>query len=116
MLLCTRHNCCSLVFVGLPGLLLAFATLAGEVARAADGPSLARSRVLLQPFPRSERAQSVWQSGACWSECGAQCAWGQNACLQVNEQGQCLAYTDSCDRYCQRECRTSGGPLIDFTN
>ena len=64
------------------------------------------------PFPRSERAQSVWASGACWSECGAYCAWGQSGCLERDAQGQCLKLTDKCDRYCQRECRTSGGPLL----
>lgn len=64
------------------------------------------------PFPRSERAQSVWGSGACWTECGSYCAWGQTACLERDAQGQCLKLTDKCDRYCQRECRTSGGPLL----
>lgn len=64
------------------------------------------------PFPRSERAQSVWASGACWSECGAYCAWGQSGCLERDAQGQCLKLTDKCDRYCQRECRTSGGPWL----
>jgi hypothetical protein len=64
------------------------------------------------PFPRNERAQSVWASGACWSECGSYCAWGQAGCLAHDAQGQCLKLTDTCDRYCQRECRTSGGPLI----
>jgi hypothetical protein len=68
------------------------------------------------PFPRSERAQSVWASGACWSDCGSYCAWGLAGCLERDAQGRCLKLTDSCDRYCQRECRTSGGPLlpIDF--
>jgi hypothetical protein len=64
------------------------------------------------PFPRSERAQSVWASNACWSECGSYCAWGQTHCLERDSQGQCLKLTDKCDRYCQRECRTSGGPLL----
>jgi len=64
------------------------------------------------PFPRDERAQSVWGSGACWSECGSYCAWGQNGCLAHDTQGQCIKLTDKCDRYCQRECRTSGGPLL----
>ena len=77
-------------------------------AQAAPGPAL--------PFPRSERAQSVWASGACWSACGAYCAWGQTGCLERDAQGLCLRLTDTCDRYCQRNCRTSGGPLlpIDF--
>ena len=64
------------------------------------------------PFPRSERAQSVWASGACWSECGSYCAWGMAGCHERDAQGQCLKLNDRCDRYCQRECRTSGGPLL----
>lgn len=79
------------------------------------------------PFPRSERAQSVWASGVCWSECGSYCAWGSADCLARDDlarddlaggsgprktQGQCLKLTDTCDRYCQRQCRTSGGPLL----
>jgi hypothetical protein len=64
------------------------------------------------PFPRSERAQSVWASNTCWSDCGSYCAWDQTACLERDTQGQCLKLTDKCDRYCQRQCRTSGGPLL----
>ena len=64
------------------------------------------------PFPRSERAQSVWASRACWSDCGSYCAWGLAGCLERDAQGQCVRLTDACDRYCQRECRTSGGPLL----
>lgn len=64
------------------------------------------------PFPRSEPTQAVWDAGACWSECGAYCAWGEAGCLERDAQGQCLKLTDKCDRYCQRTCRTSGGPLL----
>jgi hypothetical protein len=75
-------------------------------------PATARPQSQLLPFPRSERAQSVWASGACWSECGAYCAWGEAGCLAHDSQGQCLKLADTCDRYCQRQCRTSGGPLL----
>lgn len=64
------------------------------------------------PFARSERSQAVWAAGTCWSECGAYCAWGQSGCLQRDSQGQCLKLTDKCDRYCQRNCRSAGGPLL----
>ncbi|MBS0245509.1 MAG: hypothetical protein JSR61_02735 [Proteobacteria bacterium] len=74
------------------------------VAVAAPGLSL--------PFPRSERAQSVWAASACQRDCGAYCAWGQTQCLERDAQGQCLKLTDDCDRTCQRACRTSGGPLL----
>lgn len=87
-------------------LLTGTAAAADAVAR----PGLERYRTL--PFPRSERAQSVWASGAYWSECGAYCAWGAAGCLTRDAQGQCLTLTDTCDRYCQRQCRTSGGPLL----
>lgn len=79
-------------------------------ADAAVRPAAARPYAL--PFPRSERAQSVWASGACWSECGAYCAWGEAGCLTRDAQGQCLKLTDTCDRYCQRACRSAGGPLL----
>lgn len=68
------------------------------------------------PFPRSERAHSVWTSGACWSECGSYCTWGLAGCLQIDGQGRCLQLTDKCDRYCQRECRTRGGPLMPYVD
>jgi hypothetical protein len=89
-------------------------TAAGGSAGAADvsvRPAPVRPLQVL-PFPRSERAQSVWASGACWSGCGSYCAWGEAQCLERDTQGQCLKLTDSCDRYCQRQCRTSGGPLL----
>jgi hypothetical protein len=66
------------------------------------------------PFPRSERAQSVWASDRCWKECGSYCAWGMAGCLQQDSQGLCLKLTDRCDRYCQRECRTNAGPFLPF--
>lgn len=64
------------------------------------------------PFPRSERPQSVWASGQCWSGCGSYTAWDLVACLERDSQGHCLKGADRADRYCQRECRTSGGPLL----
>lgn len=64
------------------------------------------------PFPRSERAQAVWASLACWTDCGRQCAWGQAACLKVDVQATCIFWTDACDRSCQRQCRLMGGPLL----
>ena len=82
-------------------------------ARAAESAALTYfGRAPALPFPRWERAQSVWASGACWSDCGAHCAWGLAACLARDAQGRCLKLGDACDRYCQRQCRASGGPLV----
>lgn len=66
------------------------------------------------PFPRGERSQAVWDAGARWTECGSYCAWGQTQCLERDSQGLCLRLTDRCDRLCQRQSRTAGGPLIPF--
>jgi len=98
--------------------LLILATAAVQPARAADkaaslrpaGHTVAAATML--PFPRSERSQSVWASGVCWNECGTYCAAGMVGCLKRDAQGQCLQYTDRCDRYCQNQCRTEGGPLL----
>ena len=73
---------------------------------------LATPPAKLLPFPRSDRAQSVWASSACFRDCGAYCTWGQTSCLYRDSQGQCLKLTDDCDRYCQRSCRTAGGPWL----
>lgn len=64
------------------------------------------------PFPRSERSQAVYASGACWNECGAYCAWNLNGCLYHDTQGTCILYSAACDRYCQRACRSEGGPFL----
>jgi hypothetical protein len=66
------------------------------------------------PYPRSARAQPVWDAGPCWRQCQSYCSWDLNACLYQDTQGVCLSFTDSCDRYCQRTCRTRGGPFLPF--
>lgn len=66
------------------------------------------------PFPRTERAAAIWNERACWSQCGAYCAWGMATCLNRDAQGVCLDLTDACDRACLRECRTQGGPYLNF--
>lgn len=66
------------------------------------------------PFPRDARAQAVWGERACWSDCQSYCTWGEAACLEHDPQGRCLKLTDRCDRMCQRECRTRGGPFLSF--
>jgi hypothetical protein len=64
------------------------------------------------PFPRSERAAAIWDERACWSECGAHTAWSLTACVLYDAQGRCLRFADTADRFCQRACRTRGGPVV----
>ena len=93
-------------------LIVALALAAGSAAAADMTIARYRAGTAPLPFPRGERAQSVWASGACWTDCNAHCTWGLAACLTRDAQGQCLKLGDACDRYCQRECRTMGGPLV----
>jgi len=95
--------------------LLCLANLVAGQASAIDGKTPRwrfNDHSMELPFPRGERAESVWASRACWSECGSYCAWGLAGCLQQDSQGRCLKLTDRCDRYCQRECRPMGGPFL----
>jgi hypothetical protein len=76
-------------------------------------PAVSHGYVSGLPFPRGPRAAAVWGEGACWRDCQAQCTWGLTGCLSVDSQGRCVKYTDACDRSCQRDCRTRGGPYVD---
>jgi hypothetical protein len=94
----------------LVGVLMAATPVAAAEGRAPSWRYSAHNQEL--PFPRSKRAESVWASRACWTECGSYCAWGLAGCLKDDSQGRCLKLTDKCDRYCQRECRSRGGPFL----
>jgi hypothetical protein len=69
-------------------------------------------------FPRSKAAESVYASTACWRGCQSTCTWGLASCVQAAPQAMCLKETNRCDRYCQIQCRTRGGPfapdLLEF--
>jgi len=91
--------------------------VAGPAAQAADysvwRPAPAREVGRMLPFPRSERAQAVWASAACWAGCQIYCTDALDRCLnESSDQARCLAATDTCDRVCQGDCRLRGGPLI----
>lgn len=64
------------------------------------------------PFARSGAAESVWNSNACWDQCGSVTAWDLTGCLDRDAQGRCLKHADAGDRACQRTCRTRGGPFL----
>ena len=94
----------------LVGVLMAAAPVAAAEGQAPSWRYNAYNQEL--PFARNKRAELVWASGACWTECGSYCAWGLAGCLKDDSQGRCLKLSDKCDRYCQRECRSRGGPFL----
>lgn len=108
-----------LIGLGFLGLLAAGATPANAGGTVAErhAPRVATPAMLRaegSPFRPSKRAQAVWDSRACWSACQSYCTWSEAACLTVDVQGRCLQVTDRCDRLCQSDCRTRGGPLVGF--
>lgn len=98
----------------LGGLWMAEPALAADLKPAAMKTWRMSARSDVLPFSRSERAQAVWDGNERWTACGSYCAWGQTQCLERDSQGTCLKLTDKCDRMCQRDSRTAGGPLIPF--
>ena len=97
------------------GLLLGGAMLPAGPAIATDLAAWWRSPAApaeVLPFPRSNRAQAIWDGGACWDECNAYTTWNLIDCLDRDWQGRCLKHTDAADRACQRRCRLRGGPYL----
>jgi len=62
--------------------------------------------------PRSPAASLVWAADACWRGCAMDCGRHFQACLSADVAENCIARNDACDRFCQRECRIYGGPLL----
>jgi hypothetical protein len=97
----------------LAGLLLVTGLSPGEAADAgiwrkpATAPAMAH-RVI----PRSPEASLIWAGDACWRGCAQDCGRHLKACLEVDSSGNCLSQNGACDRFCQRECRYYGGPLL----
>ena len=63
-------------------------------------------------IPRSPEASLVWAGDACWRGCAMDCGRHFQACLSAETSESCIAQNDACDRFCQRECRFYGGPLL----
>jgi hypothetical protein len=86
-----------------------------SAAKAADAgvghkSSVAAAATVYRVIPRSPEASLVWASDACWRGCAHDCGHHFKACISAGEG--CVTENNACDRYCQRECRTYGGPLL----
>jgi hypothetical protein len=98
-------------------LLLMLAAGAAPVEAADQGVRravVATGVVTKRIIPRSPEAQLVWASDACWRGCAQDCGRHLKVCLHYDVSGNCLVQNASCDRFCQRECRLYGGPLLPW--
>lgn len=91
----------------LGGLSQAEAADAGFRRKPATPPAMA-----YRIIPRSPEASLIWAGDACWRGCAQDCGRQLKVCLSVDRSGNCLAQNAACDRFCQRECRSYGGPLL----
>ncbi len=102
------------LFLLLAALLVALVSL--SPATAADAgiwrkPSAAPATIY-RAVPRSPAASLIWAGDACWRGCAMDCGQHFQACLSADTHENCIAQNDACDRFCQRECRFYGGPLL----
>ena len=95
--------------------LLMVAGLPSAKAADTDGwgkPAAAAPATVYRAIPRSPEASLVWAADACWRGCAQDCGRHFQACLSANAPENCISQNDACDRFCQRECRGYGGPLL----
>jgi hypothetical protein len=94
----------ALLMAGVPS---AEAADAGSWRKPAAAPAMS-----YRVIPRSPEAALVWAGDACWRGCAMDCGRHFRACLSADAPANCIAQNDACDRFCQRECRSYGGPLL----
>ena len=82
---------------------------AGVWSRAPAAPA-----TVFRVIPRSPAAELIWAKDGCWRGCAQDCGRHHQTCLQVDTSGNCMAQNAACDRFCQRACRSYGGPLLPF--
>ena len=69
-------------------------------------------RLHITPYPLSKRAASKWDDDFCWRACTGQSGWRFQDCARVAGPETCRFSFDADNRYCQRTCRSRGGPLL----
>ncbi len=69
-------------------------------------------RVHVSPYPASKFAAAVWSDDYCWRTCTGQSGWRYQDCWRVNGPEACRQDLDANNRFCQRTCRSRGGPLL----
>jgi hypothetical protein len=64
------------------------------------------------PYPASKFAAAVWADDFCWRTCTGQSGWRFQDCWRVKGAAACRDHLNADNRYCQRTCRSQGGPLL----
>jgi hypothetical protein len=80
------------------------------------GPSKPSVPVESGPYSplQSRQAQAVGAARECWRTCELSCTGDLQACLAGFPATACLPAANACDRACQRQCRFTGDPVVDF--
>ena len=67
-------------------------------------------------YPLSWRARKIRRADNCWRGCQAEAGRAFQTCLRVNNSNDCVQSNDAADRYCLRQCRSYGGPLLNLAD
>jgi hypothetical protein len=67
-------------------------------------------------YPVSWRARKIRRADNCWRGCQAEAGRAFQTCLRVNNSNDCVQSNDAADRYCLRQCRSYGGPLLNLAD
>jgi hypothetical protein len=76
------------------------------------GAAGSRPPPVIRAIPRSPEASLVWATYGCWRGCAQDCGRHLRICLATTAPEDCISSNHACDRFCQRECRAYGGPLL----
>jgi hypothetical protein len=98
--------------------LVALAALTAASAADVDvrRPTTRSYRVAPLPVAPDSLSATVLASDYCWRTCEAHCGWHMRKCTRHAGLTDCVPYNNSCDRNCVKQCRTYGGPLLDWTD
>ena len=73
-------------------------------------------RVAPLPIAPNSLSATVLASDGCWRTCEAHCGWHVRKCIRHEGVTDCMPANESCDRYCVKQCRAYGGPLLNWTD
>jgi len=96
------------------------ALTANSAASAADlqwqGTFHRSYRIAPLPVAPTDLSATVLASDGCWRTCAASCNFHVRKCIRFEGVTDCMPLNESCDRFCVKQCRAYGGPLLNLTD
>jgi hypothetical protein len=68
-----------------------------------------------QPPFASRLSSAAWDAQGCWRDCETGCGEHFQACIRFAPLEPCHRKINACNLACQRQCRSLGGPILNWT-